>query len=328
LAFLSGTKYELNTVAKKEQTKNKKVEEHEEEEEEEEQDENFTKITKKKKAEVTNNKDDKPNKGKKNERMDRNKKKKGPFFKPEILQEMREGRKKDREQKQATESVDQTEEKPKKKKEQKSEEKKSEESSEQQEKKNEKKDKKSNQNKNEPVVPVPVPVAAAASTTTTTTTTTTSTSGQEQKKKEQKPKTSSPSFKPQNKDRDPNKPRIPGIGRGASRIQTSSPIIKNMGSESASLDDFLNSITSYYTPNIFQRLSESKGVLAKIISFLPLRSILNLSLVDRFFHNLVKKEDQIWREICRRDFGINSKLPNSKSFKHTYKISYPGKAKQ
>jgi len=279
LAFLSGMKYELNTIAKKDSTKNQvpdaaEVPEGEEEEEAVEQDERFTMITKKKKTEGYKE-DQKP----KSER--RKGKKKGPFFKPEIIQEMREGRKKDRDERQK-QDPEQTEEKPRKKREQKPEEQKDQQPTEQQQQEQKKEKKHEGQ----------------------------------QDKKEQKPKYRAP------KDADrPN--RIPGVGRGT-RLPMGPPPIRNTGLEAASLDDMLNAITSFYPANIFQQRFSDPKILIRILSFLPLKNIIALSFVDRFFHGFIKREEQVWRNLCRRDFGLNNKLPNSKSFKHTYKVSYKG----
>jgi len=278
LAFLSGMKYELNTIAKKDSTKNQVPDAAEvpegEEEEEVEQDERFTMITKKKKTEGYKE-DQKP----KSER--RKGKKKGPFFKPEIIQEMREGRKKDRDERQK-QDPEQTEEKPRKKREQKQEEQKDQQPTEQQQQEQKKEKKHEGQ----------------------------------QDKKEQKPKYRAP------KDADrPN--RIPGVGRGT-RLPMGPPPIRNTGLEAASLDDMLNAITSFYPANIFQQRFSDPKILIRILSFLPLKNIIALSFVDRFFHGFIKREEQVWRNLCRRDFGLNNKLPNSKSFKHTYKVSYKG----
>ncbi len=177
---------------------------------------------------------------------------------------MREGRKKDKEerQKQGADATEQAEEKPKKKKEQKSEESKEQAAptEQQQEKKKEKRPPKSD--------------------------------ASSQEKKEQKPKSGGPP-RPQN--RDPNRPKVPGVGRGTARMPLGP--IRNSGLEPASLDDMLNAITSYYTPNVFQQQFADPKILIRILSFLPLRSIIALTFVDRFFHSFIKREDQYLRPL-------------------------------
>jgi len=288
LAFIRGTSYELNTsAAKKEQRKNN--EDEVEEPVEEEDGEEFTKITKTQKKKPEGESHEAKGKG------GRGKKKK-LFFKPEIIQEMREGRKKDREEKQkAHEGTDQDkEEKSKKKKDQQQKTEEGASSSSEQEKKSEKKDKKP-QNKEK---------------------------GSDKESKETKE--SSTDQKPKGprgppRERDPNRPpRAPGLGRGAPRLP---PPIRNTGLEPASLDDMLNAITNYYPPNIFQQRFGDPKILIRILSYLPFKTIVVLTYVDRFFHSFIKREDNIWRDLCRRDFGLNSKLPATKNFKQTYKLS-------
>jgi len=102
------------------------------------------------------------------------------------------------------------------------------------------------------------------------------------------------------------------------------PPIRNTGLEPASLDDMLNAITNYYPANIFQQRFGDPKILIRIFSYLPFKAIKALTHVDRFFHSFIKREDNIWRDLCRRDFGLTSKLPAAKNFKQTYKLSYKG----
>jgi len=290
LQFIRGTSYELNTAAsKKEQRKNKPEDEAEEQPEEEEDGEEFTKITKTQKKKSEGESHENKGKGGKGKR-------KKLFFKPEIIQEMREGRKKDREEKQKShEGADQDKEaKPKKKKEQKTEEGASSSEDKKSEKKDTKpqnKDKGSDKETKEPK------------------------EGSSDQKRERKPRGPP-------RERDPNRPpRAPGLGRGTPRLP---PPIRNTGLEPASLDDMLNAITNYYPANIFQQRFGDPKILIRIFSYLPFKAIKALTHVDRFFHSFIKREDNIWRDLCRRDFGLTSKLPAAKNFKQTYKLSYKG----
>jgi len=222
---------------------------------------------------------------------------------------MKDGRKKDREDRKKQEEGVATEEKPKKKKEQKSEE----------------SDKAANPEAEKKVEKK----KASSSSSSSSQKKEEGTAVQEQTKKTA-PKTPKDSKPSQNKDeqpKQPREPRAPGLGRGAPRKPMVPGPIRNTGLEPASLDDMLTAITNHYgdRPSIFKQFfSEHKDQLIHIFSFLSLRNILKLSLVDRFFHNFIKREERLWKELCWRDFAVTKKVPNSKGFKQTYKISYKG----
>jgi len=288
LEFLKGKDVQLNTVGKEEK---KRVQQEEVEEDDQDEDDDFTKITKKKKSE-----------GAKEEKRPKQERKKAKklFFKPEVYDAMREGRKKDREERKNDGAAPTTEEKPKKKKEESTSADKPAEQT-PQDKKPEKKDKKPYVNNKD--------------------------------KKDHEGEQPSQSGSGQDQGERKRPPRVGGLGRGTGLPKGPGPI-RNTGLEPASLDDMLSAITHFYgdKPSIFKKnfAANPSGnekrpnnlALVNIASFLPLRDVLKLAVVDRFFHNFIKREEKLWKELCRRDFGLTKKLPNSKSWKHTYRVSH------
>jgi len=146
-----------------------------------------------------------------------------------------------------------------------------------------------------------------------------------------------------------------GGGRGAPIKKPYVPgPIKNTGLDVASLEDMMNAITNYYgkdptppqkrtqkakpaaakvqgkevpkarppVPHIWNVLDHS--VFVDIVTLLPLKEMLNLALVDKWFQSSIKSE-RLWKKMCVRDFGVNEKLPTSKTFKHTYQKSFSKK---
>jgi len=216
------------------------------------------------------------------------KKKKKAFLKPEIVQAMWEGRKKDREDRKLEGSADQQQAAPKKKKDQKADESApSEDTANVEEKKADRKEKKPKDEKDQ----------------------------QNQDNKKPRPprnfnKDGSPSEQQQDQ-----KPRPPPVKR------TPPPIV-NTGLEPASLDDMLSAITHYYaeSPNIFKKLNSA--ALVDVLALLPLKDLVTLAEMNKFFSGIIKKDQKLWKALCLRDFGLTKMAPDSKSWKHSYKISY------
>jgi hypothetical protein len=218
------------------------------------------------------------------------KKRKKSFLKPEIVQAMREGRKKDREEKKNQDAANPEPQAPKKKKDQKSEESAPSEATE--EKKTERKEKKPKEEKDQQP-------------------------GQEGKKP-RPPRNVNAEGETQEQKRPPRGDR----SASAPPPKRTPPPIVNTGLEPASLDDMLSAITHYYAeaPNIFKKLPVQ--ALVHILSFLPLKDLITLARVNKFFAGIIKKEQKLWKALCLRDFGITKQPPNSKTWKNTYKTAY------
>lgn len=132
--------------------------------------------------------------------------------------------------------------------------------------------------------------------------------------------------RPPREPREPREQREPREPREERRPITSPPNVKQ--EEQAGIDEILNSITQDYNhkpkktarhPSVFSKIERS--VVKKILGFLAARDLIALSAVNHHFLAAVRGNDDLWKRLCSKDFGIN-KEHKPGTFRILYKTEY------
>jgi hypothetical protein len=130
--------------------------------------------------------------------------------------------------------------------------------------------------------------------------------------------------------REPRPPKEPREPRAEPlRPVTSAPNVKY--EEQAGIDEILNTITQDYKPkkqsaarqpSIFSKIE--RRVVKKILGYLTARDLVSLSTVNHHFL-AAARNDELWKRLCVKDFGINEKDHRRGGFRSLYRSEFLGK---